>query len=127
MAVSVRAAAHVLGEVALVWLLAAATTAAFAPRGVTLDIQDQVAISQTSVGGGLEVALPAAALCFGLWWLLSRDFLAPLAVASAALLAVSLLLPHDLTLFFLPPPLALLAAAYLLSRFPAPDARGGSG
>lgn len=120
---SVRAVARVLGEVALVWLLAAAATASFAPRGVTLDTHDQVAISQTSVGGGLEVALPAAALCLGLWWLLSRGLLAPLAVASAALLAVSLLLPHDLTLFFLPPPVALLAAAYLLARFPAPDER----
>lgn|GEM_PF-6602360 len=118
----IRTVARLLGEVSLLWLLAASTTASFAPRGVALNAQDQLAIHQTTIGGGLELALPAAALCFGLWWLLTRELLGPLAVGAAGLLAVSLLLPHDLTLYFLPTPLALLLTAFLLNRFPDPEA-----
>ncbi len=123
----IRTIARLLGELSLLWLLAAATTASFAPRGVSLNAQDRVAVHQTTIGGGLALALPAAALCFGLWWLLTRQLLGPLAVASAGLLAVSLLLPHDLTLYFLPAPLTLLVAAFLLHRFPDPGASAGHG
>ncbi len=118
--VTVHGFARLLGRAALIWLLAASATASFAPRGVVLNAQDKLAISQTSVGGGLEVALPAAGLCVGLYWLLSRELLGPLALGAAGLLAVALLLPHDLTVFFLPPPLALLLVAYLLHRYPDP-------
>lgn len=117
----VRTVARLLGELALVWFLAAATTASFAPRGVTLNLQDQLSLHQPGIVGGLTFALPAAALALGLWWLLNREYLGPMAVAAAALLATSLLLPHDLTFYFLPTPLCLLIAAYLLNRFPDPN------
>lgn len=104
----------------MVWLLAAATAASFAPRTLALNAQDQLAVQQTGMAGGLELALPAAALCFGLWWLLTQEMEGPLALAAAAVLAATLLFPHDLTLYFLPTPLVLLVVAFLFARFPDP-------
>jgi hypothetical protein len=117
-----RRIARVVGEIALVWLVAASTAASFAPRGISLDVRDQLQIASPSAFGGLAVAIPAAGLCAGLWWLLSREYLAPLAVASAGLLVAALLLPSGLTGYFLPPPLALLAVAWVLRWAPAEDA-----
>ncbi len=100
----------------LVWLLAAGVTSAFAPRGVALNSQDLLTIPAVSAAAGLLVALPAAAICLGLWWLLRHAFYGPLAVAAGALLVLALLLPHDLTVFFLPPPLGLLISSWLLTH-----------
>ena len=113
-----RKAARLAAEIALVWLVAACTTAAFAPRGTALDARDQMYIPAVSVLGGLMVALPAAGICIGLWWLLIRGHLGPLALASAGVLVVALLLPRGMTTFFLPPPVVLLVASWILYRVP---------
>jgi hypothetical protein len=118
-----RHIARLAGEIAVVWLAAAATAASFLPRSVTLNAQDQLQLAAPSTLGALLFALPATGLCVGLWWLLTRDYHLPLAVASAALLVAVVLLPGGLTLFFLPPPLILLAAAWILHWAPA----GGGG
>ncbi len=113
-----RKAARLAAEIALVWLAAACTTAAFAPRGTALDAHDQMYIQAVSMLGGLAVALPAAGICAGLWWLLLRDHLGPLALASGGLMVVALLLPRGMTTFFLPPPIVLLVASWILLRVP---------
>ena len=114
----IRRAARLAAEVALVWLAAACTTAAFAPRGTALDAHDQMYIPAVSMLGGLVVALPAVGVCAGLWWLLSRQYLGPLALASAGLMVLALLLPRGMTVFFLPPPIVLLATSWVLVRVP---------
>jgi hypothetical protein len=127
-----RRVARLAGEVALLWLAAAATAASFLPRGVGYNAQDQLGLVPTTAAAGLAVALPSAGICLGLWWLLARGHLGPLAVAAAGILVVALLLPAGLTPYFLPPPLLLLAAAWVLHWVPDPEAdgqprRGGRG
>lgn len=68
--------------------------------------------------------LPAAAICAGLWWLLIHRFLAPLAVAAAGVFVLALVLPHGMTLFFLPPPFGLAVAAWLSRAAPGGVDRG---
>lgn len=116
----IRKATRLVAEIALVWLVAAGTTASFTPRGTALDAHDQMFIPAISLLGGLAVALPAAGICLGLWWLLLREHLGPLALASAGVLVVALLLPRGLTVFFLPPPIVLLLASWILYRVPDP-------
>ncbi len=118
MGVLLRKVARVAAEIALVWLVAACTTAAFAPRGTAINAQDQLFIPATTAVGGLLVALPAAGICIGLWWLLVREYLAPLALGAAGVLVVALLLPKGMTAFFLPPPVVLLVAAWILRWVP---------
>jgi hypothetical protein len=62
-------------------------------------------------------------VCVGLWWLLLRGHQAPLAVASAGVLVAALLLPHGLT----PPPLLLLASAWVLRWTPEEGGRRADG
>ena len=120
-AVSTRAVAHLIGEVAVLWLLAASTAASFLPRGFGLNTQDHLALLTPGFASGIGVALLAAAGCAGLWWLLGRELVNQLAMASLAVLALALVLPGGLTTYFLPGPLGLLLAAFLLSRFPGDD------
>jgi hypothetical protein len=108
----------VVGELSLVWLLAASIAASFLPRGVALTAHHQAVLLQPSALGGIAVALIGLAGCAGLWWLLSHELLSQLALAACALIALALVLPGGLTPYFLPPPLGLLAAAFLISRFP---------
>lgn len=109
---------RIVGEIALLWLFAAAATASFAPRGVNVGVGNQTQIAATGIGGALVVLLPAAGICLGLWWLLTQRLAGPLALGAAAVFVLALLLPHDLTLFFLPPPCGLAVAAWLLRRAP---------
>lgn len=106
-----------IGELSLVWLFAATASAAFLPRGVGLDAQDQAALLNPSLLSGLAVLVLGLAACAALWWLLRRNLLNQLALAACAVLALALVLPGGLTLYFLPPPVGLLVSAFLLSRF----------
>jgi len=115
-----RRVARWAGELALIWLLAAATAASFLPRGVGLNTQDQLQITTPGTFSGLLIAIPAAGLCAGLWWLLTNSYYLPLAVAATGLLVAALLLPRGLPVFFLPSPLVLLASAWVL-RWAPPD------
>jgi hypothetical protein len=117
----VRRVARWVGEFAIIWLAAAATAASFLPRGVQLNAQDQLGLSSPSAWGSLLVAIPAAGLCAGIWWLLARDYYLPLAVAAAGLLVAALFLPGGLTIYFLPSPLLLLAVAWVLRWAPGGD------
>lgn len=108
-------------------MIAATTAAAFLPRGITLNAQDQFQLSAPSALGGLLVALPAAGLCLGLWWLLSCDYYLPLAVSSAGLLVAALFLPRGLPVFFVPAPLVLLGTAWVLRWSPPDRTPGGTG
>ena len=117
--------ARAAGELALLWLAAAGSTAAFAPRTAGLNAQDHFAVASTGVQSGLLVAIPAILLCGALWWLLRNGLLGPLALGAAAVLAAALLLPHGLNFYFLPPPLVLLAVAWVLWRHPEPASRRG--
>ena len=123
----VRRVARLAGEVAVVWLAAAATAASFLPRSVSLNTQDKLQLVAPSTLGALLFALPAAGVCIGLWWLLTHEYHLPLAVAAASLtVTIILLLPGGLTVFFLPPPLILLAVAWVL-RWAPPDGQGPGG
>ncbi len=122
---ALRRGARATGELALLWLAAAGSTAAFAPRTAGLNAQDHFAVMPTGVGSGLMVAVPAVVLCGGLWWLLRNGLLGPLALGAAAVLAAALLLPHGLNFYFLPPPLVLLAVTWVLWRHPESGGRSG--
>ncbi len=124
---SVQGVARIVGEISLLWLLAASAAAAFLPRGVTLNAQHQAIFINPSVFGGVAVALVGLLGSAALWWLLSREMLSQLALAACALLALALVLPGGLTAYFLPPPLGLLATAFLLSRFSEEPGKGGEG
>ncbi len=120
-----RRVARAAGELALLWLAAAASTASFAPRTAGLNAQNHFAVQATGLGSGLMVAVPAVLLCGGLWWLLRHGLAGPLAMGAAAVLAAALLVPHGLNFYFLPPPLVLLAVAWVLWRHPEAGSRGG--
>lgn len=109
---------RLIGELSLLWLLAAAVTAAFAPRTVLFNAASQINIPGTTVGAGLTVVVPAVGICFGLWWLLRHGFAGPLAVAAGGIFVLALVLPHPMTGFFLPPPFGLALAAWLLRGTP---------
>ena len=109
---------RIIGEVSLLWLLAAAATASFAPRGVNVGAGNQTQIAATGLGGALVVLVPAVAICLGLWWLLAHRMPGPLALGAVAVFVLALLLPRDLTLFFVPPAFGLAVAAWLLRRAP---------
>jgi hypothetical protein len=118
---TVRGLARVLGEVAVLWLLAAGATASFLPRGFGPNAEDRLVLLQPSFWSGVGVAAGVAAGCAGLWWLVTRELPSQLGLAALGLLALSLVLPGGLTPFFLPAPLALLLCAFLQARFPDDD------
>ena len=116
---AVRSVARWIGEIGLLWLMAATATAAFLPWGFGLNALDQPAFVNPTTLQGLAVAAAGLGITVALWWLLTREMANQLALAAMGLLALAFVLPGGLTTYFLPPPLLLLLAAFLIARFPA--------
>jgi len=114
----VRQLARGLGLLSIIWFLAAMSTAAFVPRGPGVDAQDRLVMLSASLGSSVLILLAAVAASGALVYLLLHSLTGPLLLSCAGLIALALLLPAGLTPYFLPPPIGLLASAWLLTAFP---------